>query len=372
MTTATADRLLDAVRSGSAPEAIRSAAARGALPFPPETLVALQILLLDDRQDSVRDAAGESLAGVSSELACSLAAGRETPAEVVRYLCGESERWQGCGERLARRSDLSADAAKALAGSADPSVLHALAENQKILEADPSIGPHLLDNEALAGAARNRLLDVLEEIDKIRAAVRERTEAECDQGRAPATDPFLAALGVDSEIETLLPELGLDIGQLAEKSELLGDDDGDTLAIQLGRLNVGQKLRRAMFGTKEERSILVRDTNRVVACAVIKNPKFSDQEADTIAKSRNVNQEVLRLIGAHRDFAKSYQIQRSLVTNPRTPLEVSTRFIPRLQDRDLKLISGNRNLPENVRRQAKKLLDAREARRRVRLGPVRR
>ena len=124
-----------------------------------------------------------------------------------------------------------------------------------------------------------------------------------------------------------------------------------------------QKLRVALFGTRQERTLLVRDSNRVVATAVVKNPKFTEQEADAVSKSRNVNQDVLRLIARHRDFSKAYSIQHNLVCNPRCPVEISFRLVPRLNERDLKLLLKNRNVPEGVRRHAQKTTQARQARR---------
>jgi uncharacterized protein YpiB (UPF0302 family) len=132
-------------------------------------------------------------------------------------------------------------------------------------------------------------------------------------------------------------------------------------------MNVGQKLRRALFGTREERTVLVRDSNRIVAAAVVKNPKFTEQEAERVSTSKNVSDEVLRLIGRHRDFAKNYAIQHNLVRNPRTPIDLSMHFVSRLNDRDLKMLVKNRNVADAVRRQAKKVVTARESRRRVRV-----
>ncbi|UCF68687.1 MAG: hypothetical protein JSV80_05210, partial [Acidobacteriota bacterium] len=70
----------------------------------------------------------------------------------------------------------------------------------------------------------------------------------------------------------------------------------------------------------------------------------------------------------HRDFAKSYQVQHNVVRNPRCPVDVATALIARINDRDMKLLLKNRNVSDAVRRQARRLLDAREARRRVRVG----
>jgi hypothetical protein len=111
---------------------------------------------------------------------------------------------------------------------------------------------------------------------------------------------------------------------------------------------------------------LVRDSNRLVAAAVVKNPKFTEQEAEAVSKSRNVNDVVIRLIARHKDFGSSYSIQHNLVRNPRCPVDLALAFMTRLNDKDIVMLAKNRNVSEAVRRHAKKLFDSREERRRVR------
>jgi hypothetical protein len=352
--TGLAERIHDAIRDGSAPAQARLAAARGALPLEPEELAPIQVLLLEDPDEQVATAARESLDALSPESASALAGRGDAPEALLAYFAA--------GHR--------------------EEVLAVLVDNQVGIRRHPELGQRLADNPALPEASRSRLLDFLAEVDKetrqaATAAAAEEEAAQALEGGGeaeelkPARDPFLASLGIDAEVEAMLPELDLDIGQLAERSELLGDpddtEDETSVLNALAKMNVGQKLRRALFGTREERAVLVRDSNRIVAAAVVKNPKFSEQEAERVSNSKNVSDEVLRLIGRHRDFAKNYSIQHNLVRNPRTPVDLSIHFMPRLNDRDLKMLVKNRNVSDAVRRQAKKIITTRESRRRVRV-----
>lgn len=376
--TMTGTQLLEALQSGNAPLRARLAAAKGVLPLPPEDLVDLQVLLLEDEDSQVREAAEASLATVEGDLVIRLADDPGTNAPVIDYLARNLQRWREAGPILARRMDTSGQARRTLATSNDPGILEALAGNSVALRADPDLAHLLLEQTALPRAIRNLLLDQIDELEKEVRAPRGDEEPP-EEGRVPpealppARDPFLASLGVDAEVEALLPSLGLDVGQLVERSVLLGDpeeeDEDEGLIKRLSKMNVGQKLRVALFGSKEERTILVRDSNRIVAAAVVKNPKFTEQEADAVAKSRNVSNEVLRLVARSRDFSKNPAVQMSLITNPRTPVEISLHFIPQRNDRELKMLIKNRNVSDAVRRQAKKIYMAREARRRVRLRP---
>jgi hypothetical protein len=129
---------------------------------------------------------------------------------------------------------------------------------------------------------------------------------------------------------------------------------------KISRLTVGERIHTALMGSQEERMILVRDSNKVVARAVLQSPKLSDQEAENIATMKNVSEEVLRLIAVNRKFIKSYGVARNLVNNPRTPIDVGLPLINRLNDRDLKELSRNKNVPEVIRSIAFKLVKQKE------------
>jgi hypothetical protein len=115
----------------------------------------------------------------------------------------------------------------------------------------------------------------------------------------------------------------------------------------------------AMKGGRDERLILIRDTNKVVALSVLKNPRITEMDVEEIARMRNVTEEVLRTIGANREWSKRYSVSLSLTKNPRTPQAISVNFIARLGVKDLKDLSRDKNVPELVRRMAKRTYDLR-------------
>jgi hypothetical protein len=115
----------------------------------------------------------------------------------------------------------------------------------------------------------------------------------------------------------------------------------------------------AMKGDREARGILIRDSNRTVATAVIHNPRVTDQEVENIAAMRTVADEVLRLIAMNRNWARSYSIIHNLCRNPRTPIATVIGTLPRIRTKDLKNLSQNRNISETARRQAARLSQAR-------------
>jgi hypothetical protein len=52
---------------------------------------------------------------------------------------------------------------------------------------------------------------------------------------------------------------------------------------------------------------------------------------------------------------KNYNVGRNLVSNPRTPLDVSLGLMKNLLIHDLKNISGNKDIPDTIRKLALKM-----------------
>jgi hypothetical protein len=122
------------------------------------------------------------------------------------------------------------------------------------------------------------------------------------------------------------------------------------------RLNTAEKMIMALKGSREERTILVRDPNRLVAAAVIGSPRLTDPEIEAFSAMKNISDEILRKIGTHKEWMKRYSIVSNLVRNPRTPIGISMSLVPRLTPRDLKHVSTDRNVPEAIRKTALKFV----------------
>ncbi len=121
---------------------------------------------------------------------------------------------------------------------------------------------------------------------------------------------------------------------------------------KIAKLDIKGRIQLAMKGTKEERSILVRDGTKIVALAVLDSPKITDGEVEKFASQKNVLEAVLRYIPMKRRFAKNYAVIRNLVFNPRTPLDVALGLMKNLLTVDLKNLSGNKEVSETIRKLA--------------------
>jgi hypothetical protein len=173
--------------------------------------------------------------------------------------------------------------------------------------------------------------------------------------------PFILLGGMDElggEEESVITAEALE----AAKGKSTEDDKRLSVMQKLARMNVGERIKVAMLGTKEERSILIRDGSKLVSSAVLASPKVSEQEIETFANMKNVRENVLRDIARNHKFIKNYVVIKNLCNNPRTPLDLSLGLMKNLLVPDLKQMSMNKNIPETLRKMSMKLF-------RVRSGP---
>jgi hypothetical protein len=137
--------------------------------------------------------------------------------------------------------------------------------------------------------------------------------------------------------------------------EPASDDEQELSTLQrIGAMNVAKRIALAMKGTREERAILIRDPNRIVTAAVLSSPKMNENEVAAIAKMANVSEDVLRTIATNRAWLKNYSVILAVAKNPKTPVALSMNLLARLSEKDLKLLSTDRNVPDVLRTSARR------------------
>jgi hypothetical protein len=124
----------------------------------------------------------------------------------------------------------------------------------------------------------------------------------------------------------------------------------------ISSLSVLERMKLAMKGTREQRSVLVRDSNKLVAAAVLSSPKINEAEIESFTKMGNVTEDVLRIIGQNRAWTKNYAIILGLCKHPKTPPAIAMSFVQRLNEKDLKALTTDRNAKEGLRLLAKKMI----------------
>jgi hypothetical protein len=77
---------------------------------------------------------------------------------------------------------------------------------------------------------------------------------------------------------------------------------------------------------------------------------------ESFARMANVSEDVLRIIGTNRSWLKNYGVVVGLTRNPKTPPALAMQFLHRLTEKDVKMLSIDRNVPETLRISARRLM----------------
>jgi len=171
---------------------------------------------------------------------------------------------------------------------------------------------------------------------------------------------ILAKLAAGAQLEDVTGVAVEAPPEVTKRDDELTQKDRETLIEKVNRMSVVEKIKAALTGNMETRVLLIRDSNKIISRAVLQSPKISDTEAESYAAAKNVSEEVLRLIASNRKFMKTYSVMRALINNPRAPIDVTMPMLGRINERDLKGLSLNRNVPEVIRSLAIKMMKQKE------------
>jgi hypothetical protein len=218
----------------------------------------------------------------------------------------------------------------------------------------------------LAPRAHEQLALLMILSDDPDAIVASTARATLDLLPAASVARFLARQDVPQQMRDFFAARGIqpEGGSATEDQPLVESDDQPIAEEQSGEadpkilstLPVIDRLKLAMRGSREQRSQLIRDSNKLVAVAVLSSPKLSEPEVEAFARMANLSEEVLRIIAMNRGWVKNYNIAAALTRNPKTPIALAMGFLQRLNERDLKMLSIDRNVAEPVRVAARKFV----------------
>ncbi|HVF22604.1 MAG TPA: hypothetical protein VM941_06005 [Pyrinomonadaceae bacterium] len=397
--TTSTNPVVHAIISGAAPQPARLAAARGMLPLQQHELLEILVALADSSDAEIASAAKETLKSETPEDLLIAATAEETPPSVLAYLASRPDDTLAIYEAVILNTKTPDEAlAKLAASTAHGSLLELISINQQRLVRAPELIEAILANPARSGEAERRARETRKEFFEKERGARQIADELRARGQTAAAEFFETA-----ELSTATGELSLDDAWLIAQHIEVTDDDIDdswlpaehsaelvaetaeecaanmqrvleserlesggevkaervSLIRRIMFMNTKDRIKLAMKGDREARSILVRDSNKVVCSAVVKNPRISEQEVENVASMRTVAEEVLRLIAMNRAWARSYPIIHNLARNPRTPIPTAINILPRIRTKDLDTLQQNRNVSEAVRRQAYRLTRAR-------------
>ncbi len=389
-----------AIIEGKAPMPAKLAAARGILPIAHGDLLEVLVALSTDPEPELASLAKSTLLTQDPDSLRGVLDSTEAAPRVLDFYSKIENLPDTAFESILTNSKTPDGSIAMFARSTKSGhLLELIAFNQQLLIRTPAIIDAIVNNPYRTAEAERRASETKREFfEKERGAQQIASElraqgkdaaaefiegAEFAQGLDPTEQAFRDALllaehieAFDSEIDDTWLSLDL-IEELYEETQeereaivnkILGEmkveedsvsSERVSMINRVMRMNMKDRMRLAMKGDREARNILIRDPNRIVAQAVIQNPKITEQEVEKIATMRTVPEEVLRLIAINRAWVRIYPIMLKLSQNPRTPISNAMQILTRLQTKDLLAISKNRNVSEAIRKQSFRLFSAR-------------
>ena len=143
---------------------------------------------------------------------------------------------------------------------------------------------------------------------------------------------------------------------IQDSQEHYTDEQRQNLHQKISDMGTSEKFRLALLANREARNLLIHDSNKMISLNVLKNPKITENEILHYAKKRDLPDEIILAIAKDQKWKKNYPIKLAVVSNPKTPLSVAINLLFHLQERDLKSLTKDNDVPSALRRKAQETL----------------
>lgn len=356
----------------SGPAPARMMAARGLVPLPPRELVIVLAGLALDNDAALAEAARASLVKLPDKI---YAAAMRMPLPTAALgplalaLAGRDEPL----EKLIVARETPDTVVALVASTASEKIAEIIASDQQRLLRSHELVASLRVNPLVLRSSIDRVFDFL-----VRSGVMHEDMPETGEALARLSPAEFAEVADKVELPPELQPLLADNSATADDAvaEAAAEALAATLDAELpeaekkarmpllklvATLNVAQKIALAIKGNREARTLMVRDSNRMVAVAAIRSPRLTEQEARTVAGSRTVHDDVIRVIINSREMTRSYGVKLALAGNPKTPLPMAMKLLPLLRDADIKIMAKSKSVSSAIATQAKRMIAARSS-----------
>ncbi len=360
------------------PPPMKMMAARGMVPAPPAQQ--LQVLYNLHFDSAVADAVRESLAQMPDNVLLG-AVQSDQPGGVLDWVASVRSD-ESILQAVALHKGTEDATIWRLAKRADGELCEIIANNQVRVLRSPQIIEALYANPKARMATVDRLIDLaqrnevnLSNLPGLNQAL--KSGVDLNEGGLD-DDAYAAVMGDEAKkvqaeeqkLKLLQDENLTRSQQEALEKELAGDDqEGEateeedekrlSLHVQINNMNIAQKIRLATVGSREAIKILVRDSNKLIHMAAIRSPRIQMGDVRQLSANKSLPEGVISYIASNRDWTKHYDVMSNLTMNPKTPLADVMNFVNHLRTKELRQLSRSRNVPHQVSRVAKQLLNKR-------------
>jgi hypothetical protein len=341
-------RLVDLIRDGAAPASMMRRAAQGGLSLPASEAIEILVALAGHRE--LGPEAEQTLVSWNEQSLIEVASNSETPAEVLVHLLMLHAERPTVVAALCDNSALPLAELEVAASRAERELLRTMMQSARVCSSSRlleimAVNPTAAQSELQqrhTGSQTNEAVDIASDFMEQHAK-----EVACDD--AQPFELVAGTVGEDDQLDKLMARV--------KKGELeAAPEEVEQLSMlqRIGRMRVGERIKLAVRGNREERMVLIRDRSKLVSLAVLESPKVNDSEMESFAAMKNIQEAVLRAISIKRNYMKNYGVLRTLVNNPKTPLDVALPLLAHLLIKDLRALAINKNVNETIRKMAMK------------------
>ncbi|MBE0503695.1 MAG: hypothetical protein IBX46_06135 [Desulfuromonadales bacterium] len=284
--------------------------------------------------------------------------GRDLLTALYFLYCGGDRDIRTAGVRTLRQLPPESLAAVAALPDLPPRILHFLAQ---VRGSEPLLFQAIIDHPAcpqetvvfLLEHAERRLFSLVFDRETLWRSLPEAVSALLRNPQL--TEEERAALVNPVESDPLDDEE--DGAEVVVEEDAPPPDDENLSKYQLAiEMGVSEKIKMALTGDKEWRSILLKDSNKLVNTAVLKNPRVTDGEVLAVAKNKTSSEELIRIILMNKDWMKLPVVRSALVSHPKTPVGSALRFMDTLTLKELKDLSKSKSVSQVVVAAARRVL----------------
>lgn len=334
-----------------APVPLRMMAAKGLVPLSPSDMISVLFMLMYDPEEKVRDTAGAEAQKLPDRITATAFRDEQVNPAVLGWFLELYINNDTYAEMLILNAGTPDDAVARVSATCGLRTAEIIGQNQLRLLRHDDIIRELAKNPIAQGALIDGVCDFA-----VRSGMNLPDVTQLAEARVRLFGPQAAAAPVAEgpTADELISEFG---GEGQEQTAPLEEGKRLSLGQKIMKMNVSEKIKLATKGNKEARSILIRDSNRLVSVATIRSPRISEGEVMAQAQNRVASDEVLRVITSNREWMRNYGIKMALVKNPKVPQAIAMRLLGQLHEMDVKTLARDKNVPGTVQQMAKKMVN---------------
>lgn len=340
----------------ASPAAVRTMAAKGIIVGAPREQLSALFFLTFDPEAKVAETAVQTASKPNDKLHTGLRDDDLHP-EVLAFYARVLVQSDTYLELIVLNQATSDETVAAIAGSASDRVLEIVAQNQLRILRDERIVRALVANPTCRAATRDGVLDFCVRSGLVLRDMPEYLEA---RRRVLGEDPEAEKKAAEAEAnsaERVIEEFG---EKLTQEDARVEDAERLTFTQRVMKMSVANKIKLATLGNKEARTLLLRDSNKLVALAAVTSPRITDGEVVALSNSRTLHDDVMRYICNNREWLKNYQVKVNLVNNPKCPVGISLKLLGYLHTSELKKVTQNKNIASTLQTQARAMVAKKE------------